>query len=99
MNSHKARLASFKKAYRAKPGQKTLKWPHPDSWRVNPSSLASAGFYFAPSAEDTDNVACFMCEKEIGDWDEEDDPHEIHWQKCADRCPWAMARCGAECGA
>lgn len=98
MNSYKARLTSFKKGYRDKSSSQLLKWPHPATWKVNPTTLAGAGFYFAPSSSDPDNAVCFMCDKEIGDWDEEDDPSEVHWQKCGQRCPWAAARCGAECG-
>ncbi|KAJ7886006.1 inhibitor of apoptosis repeat-containing protein [Mycena leptocephala] len=48
----------------------------------HPRTLAEAGFYFDPSTDDPDN------------WAEEDDPFDIHWQKCANVCAWANLRCG-----
>jgi len=39
-------------------------------------------------------VACFLCGKELSDWDAEDDPFAIHHEKCADVCGWAVVRCG-----
>ncbi|PCH45062.1 BIR-domain-containing protein [Wolfiporia cocos MD-104 SS10] len=36
-----------------------------------------------------------MCGKELSDWDAEDDPFEIHYDKCSKTCAWAAARCSA----
>ncbi|KAJ6474671.1 inhibitor of apoptosis repeat-containing protein [Mycena vitilis] len=84
------RLNSFVKQKRGK----SLKWPHPKTWKTNPDTLAEAGFYFDPSAEDPDNATCFMCNKQVTEWAEEDDPFDIHWEKCANVCAWANVRCG-----
>ncbi|EPQ53492.1 inhibitor of apoptosis IAP repeat-containing protein, partial [Gloeophyllum trabeum ATCC 11539] len=94
------RLDSFK-TKRGKPSSKasassSKKWPHPSVFKANPETLAEAGFYFTPTAQDKDNVACYMCKKHLSDWEEDDDPHRIHWAKCQDTCPWAIVRCGLE---
>lgn len=94
MDDIKARIASFNPK-RTKGSKSTpLKWPHPSSFQARPETLAEAGFYFDPSAEDPDSVTCFMCEKQLGDWEKEDDPHELHYRKCKNTCAWAMLRCG-----
>ncbi|KAH9479320.1 Protein bir1 [Psilocybe cubensis] len=99
MDALQARVNSFKKSKRvknpSKPSSTTnLKWPHPLHFKANPESLAEAGFYYDPSFDDPDNVTCYVCEKELGGWEEEDDPFLIHWTKCGQTCCWASARCG-----
>ncbi|PPQ90049.1 hypothetical protein CVT25_006289 [Psilocybe cyanescens] len=99
MDALQARVNSFKKSKRVKNPSKpssttSLKWPHPPHFRANPESLAEAGFYYDPSYDDPDNVTCFVCEKELGGWEEDDDPFIIHWTKCGQTCCWASARCG-----
>ncbi|KAJ6561078.1 hypothetical protein DFH09DRAFT_1279334 [Mycena vulgaris] len=84
------RLDSFVKQKRGK----TLKWPHPKTWLATPETLAEAGFYFDPSTDDPDNATCFMCNKQVTEWAEDDDPFDIHWTKCAKVCAWANLRCG-----
>jgi hypothetical protein len=84
------RLNSFVKQKRGK----GLKWPHPKTWKATPNNLAEAGFYFDPSTDDPDNVTCFMCDKQVTEWAEDDDPFDIHFDKCANVCPWASLRCG-----
>jgi len=69
-----------------------LSWPHPDSFLANPKSLAEAGFYHFPSDEDPDNVICFMCDKELSQWEPEDNPLHVHVEKCP-TCPWVMVKC------
>jgi hypothetical protein len=71
-----------------------LKWPHPRRFNASPAVLAEAGFYFNPSYEDRDSVSCFFCNKQLSDWEAEDDPFDIHWQKCGNTCCWAIVRCG-----
>ncbi|OAX40461.1 inhibitor of apoptosis repeat-containing protein [Rhizopogon vinicolor AM-OR11-026] len=100
MESLQARVDSFLKSKRIKKTSKsnststTVKWPHPASFNANPKTLGEAGFYWVPSWEDRDSVACFLCYKELSDWNEEDDPFQIHWEKCGRSCAWAMLRCG-----
>ncbi|KAF5386685.1 hypothetical protein D9615_001913 [Tricholomella constricta] len=100
MESLQNRIDSFAKARRvknpAKPSSSiSLKWPHPSTHFVaTPTTLAEAGFYFSPSFDDRDNVTCFMCEKQLSDWEVHDDPFNIHWDKCGDNCCWAIVRCG-----
>jgi hypothetical protein len=97
MNCFQARLDSFAKPKRVKKPSgafTNVKWPHPSSWTVTPQSLAEAGFYWNPSWDDKDNVVCFMCEKELSEWDEDDDPFETHFKKCKSKCAWAVVRCG-----
>lgn len=98
MDTLQARIASFSKSSkRTKSLNKsisgTLKWPHPMTYKATPNTLAEAGFYYSPSSEYRDNVTCFMCEKELADWDKDDDPFAIHWDKCTNSCSWAMVRC------
>ena len=96
MESLSSRLKSFNKAKSSKSTKShSLGWPHPTSFAANPNTLADAGFYFNPSADDPDNVTCFMCEKELGGWEADDNPFDIHVQKCP-KCPWALARCSLE---
>ncbi|EIW82166.1 inhibitor of apoptosis repeat-containing protein, partial [Coniophora puteana RWD-64-598 SS2] len=101
MEALTARVDSFNKTKRVKKYPKkatstsvSVKWPHPSSFKANAYTLAEAGFYFAPSWEDRDSVACFICGKELSEWDADDDPFEIHYAKCSQSCPWAKVRCG-----
>ncbi|KAF9466172.1 inhibitor of apoptosis repeat-containing protein [Collybia nuda] len=72
----------------------SVKWPHPRRFIASPAVLAEAGFYFNPSYEDRDSVTCFYCEKQLSHWEVEDDPFDIHWEKCKTTCCWAIVRCG-----
>lgn len=98
MEAYQARLDSFnkssKRSKQSKASSSTHKWPHPSSYRATPQTLAEAGFYHDPSSEYKDNVTCFICEKQLADWDQDDDPFTIHWEKCGSSCPWAIVRCG-----
>ncbi|KAF9565904.1 hypothetical protein CPC08DRAFT_143832 [Agrocybe pediades] len=99
MEALDARINSFKKSKRvknpAKPSSSTsVKWPHPLTFRANPETLADAGFYYDPSYDDPDNVTCFVCDKELAGWEEDDDPFLIHYSKCSQNCCWASAYCG-----
>ncbi|TFK39746.1 inhibitor of apoptosis repeat-containing protein [Crucibulum laeve] len=99
MESLQARIDSFSKSRRVKNPSKpsssvTVKWPHPPTFRASPEALAEAGFYFNPSFEDRDNVTCFACEKQLGNWEKDDDPFNIHWEKRGLTCCWASVRCG-----
>jgi hypothetical protein len=98
MQALSARVASFSPPSPPKSSRKRraqtprLPWPHPPSFRATPQSLAEAGFYHRPSEQDPDNVSCFMCDKQLSEWEEEDDPRAVHVQKCPD-CPWVMVYC------
>ncbi|KAF9788698.1 inhibitor of apoptosis repeat-containing protein [Thelephora terrestris] len=72
----------------------TVKWPHPKSYKANPSTLADAGFYWNPNSTAKDNVSCFFCEENFSDWEVHFDPHVIHYDRCGESCAWAIARCG-----
>lgn len=95
MESWQARFDSFAKGKRVKKGSSTTvqKWPHPASFLANPETLAEAGFYFAPGPTSPDGVTCFACNKELSDWEPEDDPFAEHVKRGASCC-WAIARCG-----
>ncbi|KZT20916.1 inhibitor of apoptosis repeat-containing protein [Neolentinus lepideus HHB14362 ss-1] len=90
------RIDSFKPKRTTKKSSSSQKWPHSASFKAIPQSLAEAGFYFTPWSEDKDNVTCYMCKKQLNDWDKEDDPFNVHWEKCRDSCAWAAVRCGLE---
>ncbi|TFY69846.1 hypothetical protein EVJ58_g196 [Rhodofomes roseus] len=101
MESLQARLDTYK-AKRTKQSlvrstsSSAPKWPHPPSYLATPRTLAEAGFYYDPSPEEPDNVTCFVCGKELSEWEPEDDPFELHYKKCNRNCAWASARCGIE---
>ncbi|KAI0826540.1 hypothetical protein BC628DRAFT_1419049 [Trametes gibbosa] len=100
MEYWQARLDSFgstklkrSKASSSKQASSSAKWPHPPTWKATPNSLAEAGFYYNPSPGEPDNVTCFMCKKSLCGWEPEDDPFEIHHDKCSQVCAWAVVRC------
>ncbi|KAM0810047.1 putative BIR-domain-containing protein [Seiridium cardinale] len=92
--THEGRLASFHSAQpvaNRKPtakgkGPKALTWPHK---RIDPTSLAQAGFYFEPTPEYPDNAVCFLCHKMVGGWEDGDDPIEEHL-RLSPNCGWAI---------
>lgn len=101
MQALQARIDSFQKTKRVKryPGKSSsstasLKWPHHPDFKANADTLAEAGFFFSPSWDDRDSVTCFLCGKELSDWEVNDDPFEIHYAKCQSSCAWAVVRCG-----
>ncbi|ORY64835.1 uncharacterized protein BCR38DRAFT_408599 [Pseudomassariella vexata] len=91
--TYDGRLASFHSAQPVRRrsnakgrAPKALTWPHR---RLDPASLAQAGFYFDPEPEFTDNVVCFLCHKRVGGWDEGDNPIEEHL-RLSPHCGWAI---------
>jgi hypothetical protein len=99
MEALQNRIDSFTKQRRVKNPSKpsssfNLKWPHPSHFIATPETLAEAGFYYDPSFEDRDSVTCFFCNKQLSEWEERDDPFDIHWEKCSAVCCWANVRCG-----
>lgn len=71
-----------------------VKWPHAANFKATPTTLADAGFVYAPSIAFKDNVSCFFCSKELNSWTQDDDPAEVHYDKCGDTCAWASLKCG-----
>lgn len=88
------RLASFtasipvatKKRTSSAKGTKSITWPHKSP---SPEELALAGFYYKPSAEAPDNTICYMCERQLDGWEEDDDPVVEHL-KHSNTCGWAI---------
>ena len=51
--------------------------------------FAQAGFYFKPRDKNPDNVTCFLCDKNMDGWEEDDDPLAEHLKHSPD-CGWAI---------
>lgn len=76
-----ARLASFAPpTKRSKAG-----WPHKSP---SPQDLARVGFYYKPTAS-KDSCKCFMCDRQLDGWEEDDDPLHEHLKHGSD-CAWAL---------
>ncbi|KAK3324021.1 hypothetical protein B0T19DRAFT_219714 [Cercophora scortea] len=65
---------------------KALHWPHKS---LLPSDLAKAGFFFEPFPGSPDNAVCFLCNKALDGWEEDDNPLEEHL-KHSPTCGWAV---------
>ncbi|PGH07129.1 hypothetical protein GX51_01916 [Blastomyces parvus] len=92
METVSARLATF---YSSAPKGRRISntkattqitWPHD---RPSPEELAHAGFYFKPTPLSPDNVACFLCERALDGWEEDDDPVTEHLRHSSE-CGWAI---------
>ncbi|KAF3918568.1 hypothetical protein AA313_de0200359 [Arthrobotrys entomopaga] len=70
---------------------KAQKWSWPPDHPA-PELMARAGFYFKPAAGEEDNVACFICQKNMSEWDQDDDPAEQHLRHNSS-CGWALTMC------
>lgn len=93
MDTYEARLESFtvsipgsKRRNSIAKGIKAGSWPHKSP---SPTELANAGFYYKPSPTSPDNTICFMCERKLDGWEEEDDPIVEHL-KHSGNCAWAL---------
>lgn len=53
------------------------------------AKMARAGFYFNPRPSNPDNVACFLCRKELDGWEDDDEPLVEHLKHSPD-CGWAI---------
>ncbi|KAL2134689.1 hypothetical protein VTI74DRAFT_11093 [Chaetomium olivicolor] len=93
--AYENRLASFRGYQHASKGRvssatsrapKVFQWPHKI---LSPVALAKAGFFFHPDAKHPDNVTCFLCNKSLDGWDENDNPLEEHL-KHSPTCGWAI---------
>lgn len=87
-----SRLDSFKNV--TKRGRRTTAtkygnnptWPHATP---TPEQLAQAGFYYAPTSDDADNVKCYLCSRALDGWDLDDNPDVEHLKHSPD-CGWAI---------
>ncbi|KAI1339496.1 hypothetical protein F5Y15DRAFT_74589 [Xylariaceae sp. FL0016] len=92
--TYDGRLASFqssqpvsRRASTAKAkGPKSLSWPHRT---LDPDHFARAGFFFEPTPNHPDNTVCFLCLKNVGGWEENDNPFEEHL-RLSPTCGWAI---------
>lgn len=57
--------------------------------------MAEAGFYYRPYDANVDNVTCFLCDKDFGNWEEGDEPNEEHLRH-SPGCGWALSRAIAQ---
>jgi len=81
-STESARLATFgPRTKRSKSG-----WPHATP---TPEDLAKAGFYYRPAAVSNDNTICYLCERALDGWEEDDDPVQEHLKHSPD-CGWAV---------
>ncbi|KAH8899744.1 hypothetical protein GQ53DRAFT_200907 [Thozetella sp. PMI_491] len=65
---------------------RALHWPHKT---LAPADLARAGFVFEPLQDNPDNVVCFLCQKALDGWEEDDNPLDEHL-KHSPNCGWAI---------
>ncbi|ROW04520.1 hypothetical protein VMCG_05029 [Cytospora schulzeri] len=65
---------------------KALTWPHKS---IKPTDMAKAGFIFQPLPSNPDNVSCFLCNKALDGWEEDDNPLEEHLRHSPE-CGWAI---------
>lgn len=73
--SHASRVLTFKCK---KTTSKALRWPHPDSFALTPTILASAGYFHNPDEREPDRTTCWMCGESTRDWQSSDDPWSVH---------------------
>ncbi|KKZ62841.1 hypothetical protein EMCG_02836 [[Emmonsia] crescens] len=94
METVTARLATFYATHESAPKGRISNakatthviWPHE---RPSPEELAHAGFYYNPTPLSPDNAACFLCERALDGWEEDDDPVTEHL-KHSSECGWAI---------
>ncbi|KAL8865520.1 MAG: hypothetical protein Q9174_006841 [Haloplaca sp. 1 TL-2023] len=96
METLAARLESFKVAHQVTKkrssnakGAGKLKWPHKSP---DPTSLASAGFFYNPKPSAPDNTTCYLCNAHLDGWEKDDDPVEEHLV-LSRSCGWAAILC------
>ncbi len=77
-----SRLATFEPPSK----RSKLGWPHKTP---SPEDVARAGFYYKPSKASNDNTICYLCERQLGGWEADDDPVEEHL-KHSPQCGWAV---------
>ncbi|CDZ98431.1 Apoptosis inhibitor IAP1 and related BIR domain proteins [Phaffia rhodozyma] len=100
MEVYETRLSTFAASRTKKHGLPAHPaWPlkpatHP---KLTPDNLAQAGWYFRPTKAEPDLVKCFLCAKELGGWEEQDDPFVEHLgHDGLNKCGWARTKCWVE---
>ncbi|RZB40810.1 baculoviral IAP repeat-containing protein 5.2 [Asbolus verrucosus] len=53
-------------------------WVFNDKVNCSAAKLAEAGFIFIGNRHEPDSVKCFLCDKHLDSWDEDDDPWTEH---------------------
>ncbi|KAI5292467.1 hypothetical protein KEM52_006337 [Ascosphaera acerosa] len=93
---HRGRRRRSPVAAFATEDESDLAWPHvkptPEELTSPPPAtrqLADAGFYHAPTALSPDNTACFLCQRALDGWEEQDDPITEHL-RLSQGCGWAI---------
>ncbi|PWY65714.1 hypothetical protein BO70DRAFT_324562 [Aspergillus heteromorphus CBS 117.55] len=93
METFSARLASFDRVLypekrRSSSGAPAspVAWPHS---RPSPAELAHAGFFYNPYETNPDNTTCFLCNRALDGWEEDDNPITEHLKHTKD-CGWAI---------
>lgn len=81
-----ATLESRLATYEPPTKRSKLGWPHKTP---TPEDLAKAGFYYKPSKSSNDNTICYLCDRQLGGWEPDDDPIEEH-MKHSPECGWAI---------
>lgn len=92
METFAARLASFDTVIYPEGRTSGAKHAQPISWpydRPSPTELAKAGFYYNPYTTNPDNTTCFLCNRALDGWEEDDDPTTEHLKHAGD-CGWAI---------
>ncbi|KAF2196665.1 inhibitor of apoptosis repeat-containing protein [Delitschia confertaspora ATCC 74209] len=98
MEMYQARLESFETQRlpkrrasnsKKKAAPPTAAWPHK---LPSPVELAQAGFFFKPTATSPDNVMCFLCQRQLDGWEEDDNPTFEHATHSPD-CGYAINQC------
>ena len=83
--------AGKKKSKKKTKKRPVSRWPINGRRRCNPRNLAKAGFFFCPANGEGDDegdlVQCFMCGKQLDQWEPSDDPMKEH-AKHAPSCPF-----------
>ncbi|MBE7181546.1 MAG: hypothetical protein INR71_10125 [Terriglobus roseus] len=54
--------------------------------------MARAGFFFKPTATNPDNVMCFVCQRQMDGWEQDDRPALEHLT-LSPECGWAINVC------
>ncbi|XP_046751250.1 baculoviral IAP repeat-containing protein 5-like [Diprion similis] len=62
-------------------------WPFQSNCVCTPERMAAAGFVLIGGRNDPDLVECFVCSKQLDEWDSEDDPWNEHL-KHMPSCPY-----------
>ena len=51
--------------------------------------LVEAGFYYDPKEKSQDRTVCFSCKLALCDWEDSDDPFQVHYRRKSD-CKYVL---------